>query len=323
MLVEPARRLSFKVGAIDVPAPSKLHSRITARLGGVAVFFGFWAGLLAGMLVNVRFRQSVPSSLLGVLTGSSLAFLVGLRVDLPLRCPRWFKVAGVLAAAVISWSCGVEIRLLSFGPSLALQPWMSFVTTVLWLFVMANAFDFMDGLDGLAGGIALIASTTLFIVSLTLGQPFYAALYAAIGGAVLGFGRYNRYPAVIFLGDCGSLFIGFLLAAVSVSASHKSTALGAMAVPLLVLGLPLSDTFFSIWYRFMAGRRMYYSDRWHIHHRLLRYGYTQRQVVWMIYLVCIALCGGVFLLVNSRSETAALVLVAGALLLSCFHAFHS
>ena len=305
----------MRVGAMDVPSERKIHSRITPRLGGLAVFMGFWGSFALGLLVNAKFKAAFVEPVWGLVFGSLLLVAIGIYDDIK-GATAWVKFPFQLAAALIAFHYGIRFVLLSDFVHLfttgvtafKLTYWTSLLLTVLWIVGITNAMNFIDGLDALAGGLSFIVAVTLFIVAINLQQFFYAALYVALIGATAGFGRYNKYPAQIFLGDTGSTFLGFVLACVSVLACHKSTALGSLLIPVVALGVPISDTTYAVLRRYLLGRSLFKADRGHLHHRLLEMGYTPKEVVWIIYILSIALSLGVFFLINAHDEFASLVI---------------
>ena len=177
------------------------------------------------------------------------------------------------------------------------SPLVSYLTTVIWVVGVMNLINFMDGLDGLAAGIACIAASTLALVAWQMGQTTSATLAVIVMGITLGFLRFNKYPASIFMGDMGSNFLGFLLGAISVSGSFKSATLVGMVVPILALGLPIFDTAVNVVRRTRNGQPFYEADLGHTHHRLQRWGLNQVQTVLFMYLIsiCFSLTALVFL----------------------------
>ena len=306
--------LALRVGALDLPSERKIHSRVTPRLGGLAVFIGFWAAFLLGLGVNDKFREAFLEPIWGIFLGSLLLVVIGVYDDIKGASPQ-LKFPFQVTAALIAFYFGIRFMLLSdifhiftSEPSVfKLTYWTSLFFTLLWIVGITNAMNFVDGIDALAGGLSFIAAVTLFIVALNLEQYFFASLYVALIGATAGFGNYNKYPAKIFLGDTGSTFLGFVLACVSVLACHKSTALGSLLIPIVALGIPISDTGYAVIRRYLLGRSLFKADKGHLHHRLLEMGYTPKEVVWIIYILSIALSLGVFFLINAHSEFASLV----------------
>jgi len=310
-------QLAFKLGALDVPGERKIHSRITPRLGGLAVFSGFWGAVALGAVANPRFWFFDQAPVWGLAIGSGIIVCVSFYDDV-FGVPWFIKLSLQTAAAVVAFLYGVRFSLVTdvsqalFGAEGAgwqLGEVLSLVGTVVWIVGVCNAMNFIDGIDALAGGLSFIVSVTLFIVAIHLHQMFYAALYVALIGATLAFGRYNKFPAQVFLGDTGSTFLGFSLACISIMACHKSTTVGIVLIPVVALGVPISDTTYVILRRWVQGKSALSADRGHVYHRLLELGYTPKEVVWILYVVCIALSFCVFFLINAHSEFAALIVV--------------
>lgn len=316
-LVTPwVSRLAHRLGALDVPGGRKLHERITPRLGGLSVLAGFWVALAAGIWASPYVRAEIDPAFGGVLLGGLILVGLGIYDDIHGATARR-KFPFQFLAAHVAYSFGVRFHLLTNvlflmgfgGEKWILGEGLAWIITLLWLVGVTNALNFIDGLDALASGLSFIVSTSLLVVALQYNQVFFAAVYAALMGAVFGFGHFNKYPARIFLGDTGSTFLGFTLAGTAVLANHKATALGSLLIPVVALGVPVADTFYAIFRRFVRGRSPFEADRGHIHHRLLELGYTPKEAVWVIYLISIALSAAVFFLVNAQNDFAALVII--------------
>jgi UDP-GlcNAc:undecaprenyl-phosphate GlcNAc-1-phosphate transferase len=181
--------------------------------------------------------------------------------------------------------------------------WLSLPLTVLWVIAITNSFNLIDGIDGLAAGSALFSTLAVFIVSLTSGNSYVSMLSLGLAGAILGFLRFNFNPATIFLGDSGSLFIGFMLSALALVGMQKSSTVVAIAIPVVSFGLPILETLISVFRRYLSGQPVFAADREHIHHKLLERGLTQRQSVIILYAVS-AVCGLLSLLLMNPSGPA-------------------
>lgn len=299
-LTPVVRRICERFGWLDEPRDQRrVHRKAVPRLGGVAIF----VSILLALAVLPFIHNLVTRSLSGVRFGfvtvfapATLVFLLGVYDDLRGTGARFkFLVQGL--AGLLFYLLGGHIETLSipFVGSVALPQVLSCALTVLWVTAISNAFNLIDGMDGLATGAALFASLVMLIVSLLLGNPLVAVVALALCGALIGFLRYNFNPASIFLGDSGSLFIGFVLAALSVEGAQKASTAVAVAIPLIAFGLPLLDTGFAMARRFVSGKPIFQGDQEHIHHNLLERGWSQRRVAVVLYLVC-ALFGLVALL---------------------------
>ncbi len=290
LIVPKVRALGLRWGLTDRPDPRKQHNAPMVRLGGIAMVLGFCLALSVtwlfggfGLLAPAK-DQLIWSSLAGGLC----LFVIGLADDLFSLSP-WPRLAAQLAVALAVWSQGVRIGSIEQswfgggGYSLALPDWISLVATVIWLVGITNAINWLDGLDGLAAGVAGIAAVGLVSVSFSLHQVAAGFLAAALAGCCLGFLRHNFNPARIFMGDGGSYFLGFTLAAISIVGPAKGLTTVSLLLPLLILSLPLADMSAVIMGRLREGRSPFYPDRRHLHHRLLRAGFSHRRTVVLIY----------------------------------------
>ena len=281
------RNRALKYGWVDQAKTSrKIHEAPVPRLGGIAIVGGFFAPLAALSLVDSsvgRIFYSNTDLVSGLFCcGISTAFL-GLYDDFRGSGAK-LKFAIQFAAAGALYSLGFRIEQIAnpFGVPLVLGV-LSIPFTVLWIVGIINAMNLIDGLDGLAGGVAFIAVATNFVLALARGEVLLCLVMAALGGAVLGFLVFNFNPASIFMGDAGSMFLGFVLATVSIKTSAKSGTVVAMLVPILALGLPIMDTLLAVIRRSLLGRAIFSSDREHIHHRLMsRMNLSHRDAVFVL-----------------------------------------
>jgi len=319
VLTPVVRRISERYHWLDVPRDERrVHCRAVPRLGGVSIFATVLITLASLPFVDNVVTQSLQtngSKLIAVLVPATLIFIFGIYDDLRGTNAHLKFIAQGLAG-VLLYVLGGRIEGLSvpFAGSVELPQALGFAVTILWVVGISNAFNLIDGVDGLAAGAALFASLVILVVSLMLGHPLVTVVTLALSGALIGFLRYNFNPASIFLGDSGSLFIGFTLAALSVQGTQKASTAVAVAIPLLAFGLPVIDTGLAIARRFISGRPLFGGDREHVHHMLLARGWSQRRTVFVLYAVC-ALFGLLALLfVNgSTNRTTGLMLfVMGA-----------
>jgi UDP-GlcNAc:undecaprenyl-phosphate GlcNAc-1-phosphate transferase len=304
LLTPLVRRLALRHGVVDRPNERRVNVRPVPRGGGIAVALAFIAVATLLVAVNdaldlVRTPVALDAGeLVALLAGGGLAAAIGALDDYFDLRARW-QLAGQVALAVFAVALGIGISFINnpFGSGLIVfdEPF-AVGFTMLWIVGMINSLNFIDGLDGLSSGIALIAAVTLAVISLTLqiNQPFVTLLCLVLAGALLGFLRWNFHPAAIFTGTSGTMFVGYTLAILSILGSAK------VAVALLVLGVPIIDTFWIIVRRLLAGRSPFTPDRGHIHHRLLDLGLTHRQTVLLIYAICAGL--GVLSLVLSGAN---------------------
>jgi len=292
------------------------------------VFLGFHATVVGGFIVAPRLAQldwaadafgpavrmlqeahRVEGKLLAVVGGSGLVFLLGLLDDkLGARFPVAAKAAGELAAAIVLVAAGVEISLFPW-------PWLNSIVTLVWIVGITNAFNLLDNMDGLAAGVACAASLVLLINAVMLGEFFIALILAAFIGALLGFLAYNFHPASVFLGDCGSLFIGYLIASLTLLeryVSHASSTLFPVLMPVVVLAIPLLDTATVIVIRLREHRPIYVGDTRHLSHRLVSMGFSTRAAVLFLYLATFTLGLGAASLTDATPGQAAMILLQTA-----------
>lgn len=314
------RRLAQRLGWLDVPADGRrMHEVPVPRLGGVAVFASVMLALaVLPLLDNLVTRSLVGQwqGLIAVLASSTLVFLFGVYDDLVGANAKWKFVAQGAAACLLYYLGGrVDALTIPFVGSFELPPVLGFGVTLLWVVGISNAFNLIDGLDGLATGASLFAALVMLGVSLVNGRVLVTVIAIALVGALIGFLRYNFNPASIFLGDSGALFIGFLLAALSLTGTQKASTVVAVAIPLMAFALPVIDTGFAIARRFISGKPLFEGDREHIHHKLLERGWSQRRVAFALYGVC-ALFGLLALLFTSDGGagrvTGLVLLITGA-----------
>jgi UDP-GlcNAc:undecaprenyl-phosphate GlcNAc-1-phosphate transferase len=295
------KKLAWRFGIVDHPDQKrKLHGEAIARLGGVAIF----ASILCAyaLLLVVRFSsghiimEDLPL-VLHILPALLIVFLLGLIDDIVSLSPL-VKLAVEIVAAVVAWCGGIHVSSVEGHPfSVAL----SFAVTIVWIVGCTNAINLIDGLDGLAAGISLFAAVTMLVAAL-IGHNYPMALVAVpLVGALLGFLRYNFNPASIFLGDCGSLSLGFILSCCGIVWSEKSTTIVGLATPLLVFAIPLLDAGMSIFRRFLNNKHIFGADSEHIHHKLLSKGLTPRRVVLLLYAIC-ALSAGISLVLTANHD---------------------
>jgi UDP-GlcNAc:undecaprenyl-phosphate GlcNAc-1-phosphate transferase len=293
-------RLAHRFGALDWPGRRKVHERPVPRLGGVAIIAGFALAAPVGLAFSERLRtlffENLPFSI-SVAIGALLVFLLGLYDDLRGASVLVKFAVQIAAACLVVFVGKAQVVLLTnpFGEGIEIG-WLGVPITLLWIVGVTNAFNLIDGLDGLAGGLAFISTATVFVIALMSGsRQLVVFASAALAGALLGFLRYNFHPARIFLGDSGSMFLGFMLAVLSVAGVSKRTTALAVLIPILILGIPVFDTLYAMVRRFVralfldrersvsALGAMFRADREHIHHTLLEMGYTHWRAVVLLY----------------------------------------
>lgn len=304
------KKIALKLDVIDLPkGKRKIHNKPIPLLGGLAIYFSF-------MLVMLLKSGALTTHETGIMIGATIIVIGGVIDDTFELRPR-YKLIFQISAAVVLIIFGVEISSvtnpLSNGDGYWNVGWMTVPMTILWVIGITNALNLIDGLDGLAAGVALISSITIFIIAILNNRADAAVLTAILSGSILGFLPYNFNPAKIFMGDTGAQLLGFLLAAISIEGTIKSAAAFAIAVPILALGIPIYDTLFAVIRRKINGKPIMQADRGHLHHRLLDMGLTQRQAVLVMYLIS-AILGSIAIIAmqisNQRAYfTLALVMV--------------
>ena len=288
MLVPPVKRLAIRLDAVDYPSQRRVNKRPVARFGGVAMFGGLVAAFLT-IYIGVRFLGwRYPPFFIaghklwypGIAIGVFVAFLVGVADDIFNLKPLQKLVGQIVAASIIAAS-GLLLADIHnpFGPGQIYFGWLAYPITIFYLVAFANVINLIDGLDGLASGITVIATFTMFVFALITHRPDAAFLSIALIGVCLGFLRYNFNPASIFMGDSGSLLLGISLGVVSLFATTRSALIVSLLMPILVAGVPIIDTASAIIRRLRAHRPIQQADRGHIHHRLMQEGYSQRKTV--------------------------------------------
>ncbi len=285
-LTPVCRDLFLRLGILDLPdGVRKLHQLAVPRVGGIAIgasYLGAFALLLLLPLQGSSLVRANLSLVWRLLPALLIVSVTGLTDDLMGLRPVWKLFGQLLAIVCLLWA-GVRIEAIG-GHELG--GFLSIAVTVLWLLACTNAFNLLDGLDGLAAGVGLFATITILLVALMQGNMELAIATAPLAGALIGFLRYNFNPASIFLGDCGSLSIGFLLGCYAIVWSHKSATLLGMSAPMIVLAVPIVDTTLSIARRFLRRKPIFGADLGHIHHRLVAHGLTPRRAVLLLYCFC-------------------------------------
>ncbi|MCJ7674312.1 MAG: undecaprenyl/decaprenyl-phosphate alpha-N-acetylglucosaminyl 1-phosphate transferase [Sedimentisphaerales bacterium] len=328
MVITPAVIwLACRLNAVSIPGTRDVHTKPIPRIGGVVIFVSATSIALAVFFlqnaIGDAFRE-IQIKVITLLSAAAFVFVVGLIDDIKGLRAR-MKLLAQLAAATIVCAVGIRIKSVTVADWLMLDfGWFSWPLTILWVVGITNAVNLSDGLDGLAAGIAAIACGVITILAVHEGQVVMAVLMLALLGSLTSFLFFNFNPAKIFMGDCGSLFLGFTIAASSVMCSNKSSALVGLALPVLALGIPIFDTLFSVLRRFLECRSLFSPDRGHFHHRLLDLGLTQRHVVLLIYALTALMAGfGMFMMLTRNARSLAVLSCVLILLLLVFRAVGS
>ncbi len=283
-------KLAKKVGAIDYPEDRRVNKKPMPRLGGIAVISGFLVSALYLVItmsiegkLDLNDTENYKLKLIGFLTGmiflSIFTFLDDVHSLKPIQ-----KLIVQIIAAIIIYAFGIRINDIS---GRILPDPISFILTIGWIVGITNAINLIDGLDGLSSGITLISCIFLLLIFATTDSPIISIiLITALAGAILGFFPYNANPAKTFIGDVGAQFLGFSLAVISILGIAKTVTLLVLIAPVLVLGLPIFDTLFAIVRRIVKGKSLkavFDADSGHLHHRIMKHGYTQKQAVYILY----------------------------------------
>jgi UDP-GlcNAc:undecaprenyl-phosphate/decaprenyl-phosphate GlcNAc-1-phosphate transferase len=306
-------KIAMENGVVDVPNERKIHQQVIPRIGGISIAISFFIAIVLGYgLFHVDLTVSI-SSLTGLCIGGTLVLLVGVVDDIDikgLRASKKFIGQFIAALTLVPFGFVIDRLHLPVIGIVNVDLIVGLALTIVWVIGIINALNLIDGMDGLASGIAMLASIALIILSILSGKLLMTIVLIAILGSTLGFLYYNWPPAKIFLGDCGAMFLGFLLAAVSIETSFKSNGLepsmlaNVTFVPILALGVPILDTMAAIVRRLWHRKPVFSPDRKHIHHRLLDAGFTVRQANLILYGVSIVLG------VTALSTTMARILTA-------------
>jgi len=283
LLTIPVRALALRFDIVDHPEKRKIHEVPIPLMGGLAIFISFMLISVPVILLQGEADSKSLVSFLGLAAGGAIIVLLGVYDDIRGLRART-KFAWQAIAALMVMSCGVRFDVFTnpLGASFEIG-WLSLPLTLLWIVGVTNAINLIDGLDGLAAGIGTIAAIGLFFITQ---NPLVTIVTIVLAGSGLGFLGHNFYPARIFLGDSGSMFMGFVLAVVSIIGSLKATTATVLILPIILLGLPLFDTLFAIFRRARRRVNPFKADREHIHHRLVRIGLHHPKVVLVLYFAC-------------------------------------
>lgn len=277
VLTPVVKRIAIKVGAVDKPDARKVHHGLIPRLGGLAIYAGF----MVSCVTTIGFTYEM----IGLMAGATFLIVVGFLDDV-YSLPAKVKLLGQIIAAsipVVLFNMNVEWVDVPYVGIVYLPAIISIPLTIFWIIGFINTVNLIDGLDGLAAGIATIASIAIALLAFQMGQWVAAAAMVAMTGACLAFLQYNFNPAKIFMGDTGSMFLGYVISSVSVMGNMKTAAMAVLIVPLLALAVPITDTLLAIVRRKASGVPIFSPDKNHLHHRLLAKGLNQKQVVLVMY----------------------------------------
>ncbi len=308
---------SSKLGIFDHPSSRRVHGNSVPRAGGVALFFSFFSVyiLVIGITSEMSFSALLQEEQIFFLLGGLGAFLLGFCDDVRGLHP-WFKLVCQVFIGCFVWMGGIDVESLSITlhRGVMLSGWLSMIVTVFWVVLLINAINLIDGLDGLAAGVCLFVSLTLLVVCYRGGDPVLVFGFTALAGTCFGFLRYNFNPASVFMGDCGSYFLGYILAVLTIQGAMKSHATVALLIPVISLGVPLVDTFIAPIRRFIIGEKLFSPDKNHFHHLLMKMGYSHKKAVYIIYSITIILGVVSFSFVFVKDKWSAYIMLIPAIL---------
>ena len=290
-------KLSTKIGFTDKPTKRKKHKKVTPLCGGLAMFIGFFA--LYYFVEKENGYQSI-----WIFISSLLILIIGLVDDFYKSKGKEFPIFPRLIiqilAAVLVFNAGVAFKGFTnpfTGQYVVLGTFLQFVLSITWMFGVTTVINWSDGMDGLAGGISLVSSTTFFIAAIILGQVYSASISIIIAGSICGFLIYNKYPAKVFMGDSGANFLGFILSIIALDGAFKQATVLSLLLPILALAVPIFDNLFVIFKRFNEGKPVYQADRSQMHFRLEEKGLTKPQIVnFIIGISIVCACLSIILL---------------------------
>lgn len=282
LLTPLVKRLAFRIGAVDAPNYRKVHQRIMPRLGGLAIFLSFLIGL-AILRPESPYNED-PLMPLALILGALVIVITGILDDMYEISAKAKMLGQFIAALIVVFVGGVQIDFINlpFDDGIINFGWLSIPLTILWIIGITNAVNLIDGLDGLAAGVSTIGLITLATMAFIMGNGFVLAVAAILACSIIGFLFFNFHPAKIFMGDTGALFLGFMIAVLSLL-GFKNLTFVSFIVPVIMLGIPISDTFFAIVRRVRNKQKWSDPDKSHLHHCLLNMGFSHRQTVLIIY----------------------------------------
>ncbi|MEK5230787.1 MraY family glycosyltransferase [Lysinibacillus sp. FSL K6-0232] len=316
LLTPLVKRLAFRIGAVDAPNYRKVHARIMPRLGGLAIFLAF----IIGVAISYPFLMDVLRNakndndmyLLAIVMGACIIVVTGVVDDMREISAKAKMLGQFVAALIIVFVGGIQIDMVNL-PFLGTLDFglLSIPLTIIWIIGITNAINLIDGLDGLAAGVSTIALITLAVMAFIMSNMFVLAIAAILAVASLGFLFYNFHPAKIFMGDTGALFLGFMISVLALL-GFKNVTFVSLIIPIIILGVPISDTFFAIVRRVRMKKKWSDPDKSHLHHRLLDMGFTHRQTVLLIY--GIAMMFGLAAIIFSMAKVWGAILLVAVIL---------
>jgi UDP-GlcNAc:undecaprenyl-phosphate/decaprenyl-phosphate GlcNAc-1-phosphate transferase len=311
ILITPVvKKLAFKIGATDKPNQRKVHQKIMPRLGGLAIYISFVIGVII-----TQPNSTNLNTLNAIMIGSAIVVITGILDDMFELSAKIKFLAQIVAAAVVIFYGGVQVEFINlpFSDGQLEFGFLSIPITFLWIVGITNAINLIDGLDGLAAGVSSIALITISVMAILIPNPFVVVMGAILLASTLGFLIFNFYPAKIFMGDTGALFLGYMIAVLSLL-GFKNVTMISLIIPVIILGVPISDTFFAILRRIVNKKPLSAPDKSHLHHCLLGLGFSHRQTVLLIYALA-AFFGLVAVIFSQAKMTGAIILIVTLLII--------
>ena len=310
LLTPLVKRLAFRLGAVDAPNYRKVHARIMPRLGGLAIYCAFIIGFFF-----LKFMTGFKSEYAyAILIAATIIVITGIIDDMREISAKAKMLGQLIAACIVVFGGGIQMNfinlpfdgILNFG-------WLGIPLTIIWIVGVTNAVNLIDGLDGLAAGVSTIALATLAVMAMIMGNGIVIAMASILAAATIGFLVFNFHPAKIFMGDTGALFLGFMISVLALL-GFKNVTFISFIIPIIILGVPISDTFFAIVRRLRQKKKWSDPDKSHLHHRLLDLGFSHRQTVLLIY--AIAAVFGIVAIVFSMAKVWGAILLVAVLLVA-------
>ena len=305
LLTPLVKKLAIKIGAVDAPNHRKVHARIMPRLGGLAIYFAFLIGYIF-LKATTGFQTEYGTA---ILIAATIIVITGVVDDMREISAKAKMLGQFIAALIVVFVGGIQIEVINlpFGGTIDFGI-LGIPLTILWIVGITNAINLIDGLDGLAAGVSTIACITLAVMAMIMGNGFVIAMASILAAASLGFLVFNFHPAKIFMGDTGALFLGFMISVIALL-GFKNVTIISFIIPIIMLGVPISDTFFAIVRRLRTGKKWSDPDKSHLHHCLLNKGFTHRQTVLLIYGIA-AMFGLAAIIFSMAKLWGALILIA-------------
>ncbi|MEO4054160.1 MraY family glycosyltransferase [Solibacillus sp. CAU 1738] len=310
ILTPLVKRLAFRIGAVDAPNYRKVHARIMPRLGGLAIFGAFIIGFIF-LKLTTGFESKYAFA---ILIAATIIVITGVIDDMREISAKAKMLGQLVAACIVVFVGGIQIEFINlpFEGTLSFG-WLGIPITIIWIVGITNAINLIDGLDGLAAGVSTIALITIAAMAMIIGNGFVIAMASILAAATIGFLFFNFHPAKIFMGDTGALFLGFMISVFSLLGFKNITVI-ALIIPVIMLGVPISDTFFAIVRRLRMKKKWSDPDKSHLHHRLLDLGFSHRQTVLIIY--GIAMIFGLMAIIFSMAKVWGAILLVTVILVA-------